>query len=58
MGACILRRDVPTLDCPDCEESIAMHELETRTVAQSSGFRTSYRCPFCHADFEDIEAMM
>ncbi|MFB6111138.1 MAG: hypothetical protein ABEJ35_01235 [Halobacteriaceae archaeon] len=49
---------MPTLDCPDCEESIAMHELETRTVAQSSGFRTTYRCPFCHADFEDVEALM
>ncbi|MFC7044149.1 hypothetical protein ACFQH6_00875 [Halobacteriaceae archaeon GCM10025711] len=46
------------LECPDCGRAIAMHELETRTVAQSTGFRTSYRCPFCRTDFDDIKAMM
>lgn len=49
---------VTKLECPDCGRAIAMHELETRTVAQSTGFRTSYRCPFCRTDFDDIKAMM
>ncbi|MFB6112576.1 MAG: hypothetical protein ABEJ58_00570 [Halodesulfurarchaeum sp.] len=49
---------MPELECPECGRSIAMHELETRTVAQSSGFRTSYRCPFCHADFEDVKTLL
>jgi len=31
-----------------------MHELEAKTVAQSSGFDTRYRCPFCHADVDDV----
>ena len=31
-----------------------MHELETRTIAQSSGFATNYRCPFCRTDFEEV----
>ncbi|MFB6106527.1 MAG: hypothetical protein ABEJ70_06110 [Halobacteriaceae archaeon] len=46
------------LECPDCSRSIAMHELETRTVAQRTGFQTTYRCPFCRADFEDVKALM
>lgn len=49
---------MPQLECPDCSEDIAMHELETRTVAQTSGFKTTYRCPFCHSDFEDVATMM
>jgi len=35
-----------------------MHELGTRTVAQPGGFKTTYRCPFCRTDFDDIKAMM
>ncbi|MFB6253414.1 MAG: hypothetical protein ABEI06_02265 [Halobacteriaceae archaeon] len=49
---------MPDLNCPDCGQSIAMHELETSTVAQSEGFKTKYRCPFCHTDFEDIDNLM
>lgn len=49
---------VPKLDCPDCGRGIAMHELETRTVAQTTGFETSYRCPFCRADFEEVKQLM
>lgn len=53
-----VRVRVPKFDCPDCDRGIAMHELETRTVAQSNGFETNYRCPFCGADFEDVAALM
>lgn len=53
-----IRRVVPKFDCPDCDRGIAMHELETRTVAQRTGFETNYRCPFCGADFEDVAALM
>lgn len=35
-----------------------MHELETRTIAQSAGFDTNYRCPFCRSDFENIQQLM
>ncbi len=45
---------VPKVLCPDCERRIAMHELETNTVAQSSGFATTYRCPFCRHEVEDV----
>jgi uncharacterized C2H2 Zn-finger protein len=50
--------DVPDLECPDCERIITMLDLETRTVAQSDGFRTTYRCPYCGAEFEDVKALM
>jgi hypothetical protein len=40
--------------CPDCGRAIAMHELETKTVAQTEGFDTSYRCPFCRTDLGDV----
>jgi hypothetical protein len=30
-----------------------MHELEAKTVAQSSGFDTRYRCPFCRTDVDN-----
>ena len=40
--------------CPDCSRNIAMHELEARTVARTSGFTTNYRCPFCRANFDDV----
>ena len=40
--------------CPDCERGVAMHELETKTIAGKTGFTTNYRCPFCRSDFEDI----
>jgi transposase-like protein len=45
---------MPKVHCPECEKDIAMHELEAKTVAQSSGFETRYRCPFCHADLENV----
>lgn len=45
------------LSCPDCSRSIAMHELETRTVAQRSKFQTSYCCPFCRTDIPDVGAL-
>jgi len=35
-----------------------MHELETRTIAQTTGFETNYRCPFCRSDFEEIADLM
>jgi len=44
------------VSCPDCDRSIAMHELEARTVTQRSGFDTSYRCPFCRGDIEDVRS--
>jgi len=31
-----------------------MHELEANTVAQSAGFSTSYRCPYCRQDIDDV----
>jgi hypothetical protein len=31
-----------------------MHELEAKTVAQSDGFATRYRCPFCRSDVDDV----
>ncbi|WP_435099126.1 hypothetical protein [Halarchaeum sp. P4] len=45
---------MPKLDCPECERGIAMHELQTRTVAQTTGFETNYRCPFCRSDFDEV----
>ncbi len=45
---------VPKVQCPDCERQIAMHELEAKTVAQSSGFDTHYRCPFCRTDVNNV----
>ncbi|MFB6167849.1 MAG: hypothetical protein ABEJ43_03280 [Haloferacaceae archaeon] len=45
---------MPKVDCPDCGRAIAMHELEAKTVAQSNGFETRYRCPFCRSDVEDV----
>ena len=49
---------MPDIECPECDRVIAMRELETRTVAQSSGFNTTYRCPFCRADFEDVKQLL
>ena len=49
---------MPRLDCPDCQRSIAMHQLETRTVAQTTGFQTTYCCPFCRTEFDDVKGMM
>jgi len=45
---------MPKLSCPDCDRHIAMHELEANTVTQRDGFDTSYRCPFCRGDIEDV----
>jgi len=49
---------MPKLACPDCDRDVAMHELETQTVARPNGFETNYRCPFCRADFEDVSDLM
>jgi len=35
-----------------------MHELETRTVAQRNDFQTSYRCPFCRSDINDVGELL
>jgi len=35
-----------------------MHELETQTVAQTTGFETNYCCPFCRSDFEEVQQLM
>jgi len=36
-----------------------MHELEAKTTAQSGGFSTRYRCPFCQTtDMEDVTELM
>jgi DNA-directed RNA polymerase subunit RPC12/RpoP len=40
--------------CADCGRDIAVHELETKTVARREGFDTRYRCPFCRADIENV----
>lgn len=45
---------MPKVSCPDCGRSIAMHELEANTVAQTSGFSTNYRCPYCRNDIENV----
>jgi len=44
--------------CPDCAREVAMHELDTQTIAAHGKFTTTYRCPFCRAPFEDVRAMM
>lgn len=45
---------MPKVNCPDCGRDIGMHELETKTVAQSDGFDTRYRCPFCRTEMNDV----
>jgi transposase-like protein len=45
---------MPKVHCAGCGRDIAMHELEAKTVARSSGFDTRYRCPFCHEDVNDV----
>jgi hypothetical protein len=45
---------VPKLTCSECGRQIGMHELEAKTTAQSGGFSTRYRCPFCQTDLEDV----
>lgn len=50
--------DMPKLACPECGRDVAMHELDTQTVAQRNGFETNYRCPFCRTDFEDVAKLM
>jgi hypothetical protein len=49
---------MPKLACPQCDRSVAMHELDTQTVAQREGFETTYRCPFCHTDIEDVGELL
>ena len=46
------------VSCPDCERNIAMHELETQTVAQRSEFQTNYRCPFCRFDIQNVAELL
>lgn len=53
-----LLKRVPDIDCPECEAEIAMHELETKTIAQSEGFETNYVCPYCGAVFEDVSGLL
>lgn len=48
---------MPETECPECGHEIAMHELETRTVATRDEFETTYRCPYCGHDFEDPGAL-
>ena len=50
--------DVPKVNCPDCGRQIGMHELEAKTTAQSGGFSTRYRCPFCQTDMDDVADRM
>jgi len=45
---------VSKVACTQCGRNIALHELETKTVAQSGGFSTNYRCPFCRSDIDDV----
>jgi uncharacterized protein with PIN domain len=49
---------MPKLACPDCNRDVAMHELDTQTVAQREGFETTYRCPFCRADIDDVGELL
>ena len=49
---------MPKLECPDCDREVAMHELDTQTVAARGTFTTTYRCPFCRSPFEDVAAML
>ncbi|WP_458188899.1 hypothetical protein [Haladaptatus sp. NG-WS-4] len=49
---------MPKVSCPDCRRNIAFHELETNTVAQSDGFSTSYRCPFCRNTIENVAELL
>ncbi|MFH5799593.1 hypothetical protein [Haladaptatus sp. DYF46] len=49
---------MPKVSCPDCRRKIGFHELETRTVAQSSGFSTNYRCPFCRNAIENVAELL
>ena len=44
--------------CPDCSRDVAMHELDTQTVAAGGTFTTTYRCPFCRTAFDDVAAML
>jgi transposase-like protein len=45
---------MPRVTCPDCDQDIAVHQLETKTTTQRDGFETRYRCPFCHAEVENV----
>ena len=49
---------MPKLACPDCDRDVAMHELDTQTIAQREGFETTYRCPFCRADIDDVGELL
>ncbi len=49
---------VPKVPCPDCRRNIAFHELETKTVAQSNGFSTNYRCPFCRNVIRNVAELL
>lgn len=53
-----LRYCMPTLACPDCGREVAMRELDTRTVARPNGFETTYCCPFCRSDVEDVGELL
>ena len=57
-SSCQTLPHMPKVHCPECDRQIAMHELEAKTVAQSGGFNTRYRCPFCRADVEDVTSQL
>lgn len=44
--------------CPHCGRDVAMHELDTQTVAQRNGFQTTYRCPFCRSNFDEVSDLI
>lgn len=54
----LLCSGMPKMGCPDCGRDVAMHELDTQTVARRNGFQTTYRCPFCRANFEDVTELL
>lgn len=45
---------MPKMTCPDCDRDVALHELQTKTVARRQGFDTRYRCPFCRSDVDNV----
>ncbi|SFF80818.1 hypothetical protein SAMN04488063_0366 [Halopelagius inordinatus] len=45
---------MPKVNCTGCGRDVGMHELEAKTVTQSTGFDTRYRCPYCRTDMENV----
>jgi DNA-directed RNA polymerase subunit RPC12/RpoP len=40
--------------CTECGRDVGMHELEAKTVTERDGFSTTYRCPYCRTNMEDV----